>query len=140
MTVGHQSGLVERLILRSLPLCILLFLVSVDYARAVDPNQAANSYIRTRFADAEGLTSTLVDDIVQSQDGFLWLREYGTYLGHWGLRGMRERAGLVGGNLEVWSEVGSGTEVELTVPAASAYAKPASRWTVFSRSWRSKRP
>jgi signal transduction histidine kinase len=55
-------------------------------------------------------------------------------MGHWGLRGMRERAKVVGGTLEVWSELGSGTEVELTIPAESAYAKPlASRWSAFSR-------
>lgn len=54
--------------------------------------------------------------------------------GHWGLSGMRERAKLAGGDLEVWSEPGSGTEVELTIPGASAYAKAsASRWSVFSR-------
>ncbi|MDT7814882.1 MAG: hypothetical protein QOJ42_4798 [Acidobacteriaceae bacterium] len=54
--------------------------------------------------------------------------------GHWGLRGMRERSKIVGGKFEVWSEHESGTEVELTIPAASAYAKPpASRWSVFSR-------
>jgi signal transduction histidine kinase/ligand-binding sensor domain-containing protein len=49
--------------------------------------------------------------------------------GHWGLRGMRERAKLIGGILEIWSELNSGAEIELTVPAASAYAKPrTSRW------------
>jgi len=42
--------------------------------------------------------------------------------GHWGLRGMRERAKRIGGHLEVWSEHGAGTEVELTVPASVAYA------------------
>jgi signal transduction histidine kinase len=58
--------------------------------------------------------------------------------GHWGVRGMRERASLTGGNLEIWSEPGSGTEVELTIPGASAYAKiPNSRWSAFSRIWRS---
>ena len=41
--------------------------------------------------------------------------------GHYGLRGMRERAKLVGGTLTVWSEVDAGAEVELTVPAAAAY-------------------
>jgi len=40
--------------------------------------------------------------------------------GHWGLHGMHERARLVGGILNVWSEVKSGTEVELIVPAAKA--------------------
>jgi signal transduction histidine kinase len=58
--------------------------------------------------------------------------------GHWGLRGMRERTKLVGGNFEVWSELDFGTEVELSIPAANAYAKPsASRWAVLSRIGRS---
>ena len=47
--------------------------------------------------------------------------------GHWGLPGMRERAEEFGGHLEVWSEFGAGTEVELTVPASVAYAASAKR-------------
>ena len=47
--------------------------------------------------------------------------------GHWGLNGMRERAEAVGGNLAVWSDVKSGTEVELTIPASIAYAKSGAR-------------
>ena len=42
--------------------------------------------------------------------------------GHYGLRGMPERAALIGGTLAVWSEVGAGTEVELRLPARIAYA------------------
>jgi ligand-binding sensor domain-containing protein/signal transduction histidine kinase len=42
--------------------------------------------------------------------------------GHYGLPGMRERAALIGGKLVVWSEVDAGTEVELRVPASTAYA------------------
>ena len=38
--------------------------------------------------------------------------------GHFGLPGMRERAKLVGGKLTVWSELDSGTEVELSIPAS----------------------
>ena len=41
---------------------------------------------------------------------------------HYGLPGMRERAKAIGGQLEVWSEEGAGTEVELTIPASVAYA------------------
>jgi len=41
--------------------------------------------------------------------------------GHFGLRGMRERAKLTGGKLTVWSELQAGTEVELSIPAARAY-------------------
>ena len=41
--------------------------------------------------------------------------------GHFGLPGMRERAEIVGGRLDVWSAPGSGTHVELSIPAAVAY-------------------
>ena len=47
--------------------------------------------------------------------------------GHYGLRGMPERAALIGGKLAVWSEVGSGTEVELRLPASIVYATSARR-------------
>lgn len=53
--------------------------------------------------------------------------------GHWGLHGMRERAKIIGGNLEVWSSLQSGTEVELTIPARSAYATSPRRHSWFSR-------
>jgi signal transduction histidine kinase len=57
--------------------------------------------------------------------------------GHWGLRGMRERAKLIGGTFEVWSQLGSGTEAELTIPGASAYSKPREqRGFSLSRVWR----
>jgi ligand-binding sensor domain-containing protein/signal transduction histidine kinase len=42
--------------------------------------------------------------------------------GHFGLRGMRERAKLAGGKLTVWSAPDSGTEVELLIPGSAAYA------------------
>ncbi len=51
----------------------------------------------------------------------------GQRAGHFGLFGMRERAELIGGRLEIWSEVGAGTEVDLTVPAVAAYASTATR-------------
>jgi len=41
--------------------------------------------------------------------------------GHWGLTGMRERAKTIGGRLEVWSQEGAGTEVDLTIPSSIAY-------------------
>jgi len=49
------------------------------------------------------------------------------YGGRFGLRGMRERAKLIGGRLEIWSAPKSGTELELTVPASRAYATAPSR-------------
>jgi signal transduction histidine kinase/ligand-binding sensor domain-containing protein len=47
--------------------------------------------------------------------------------GHYGLPGMRERAKLMGGKLAVWSELDSGTEVELKIPASRAYEIPPAR-------------
>lgn len=52
--------------------------------------------------------------------------------GHYGLRGMAERAALIGGTLAVRSEVGAGTEVELCLPAGIVYA------TSRTRSWLSR--
>jgi signal transduction histidine kinase len=70
-------------------------------------------YLRLRVRDdGKG-----VDPTVLRQDG----RE-----GHFGIRGMRERAALIGGKLTVWSAPDSGTEVELNVRASHAYA--ASSW------------
>jgi ligand-binding sensor domain-containing protein/signal transduction histidine kinase len=51
--------------------------------------------------------------------------------GHYGLRGMRERAKLMGGKLAVWSDLDSGTEVELRIPASRAYET----FTARRRSW-----
>ena len=50
--------------------------------------------------------------------------------GHFGLRGMRERAKLAGGTLTVWTALGEGTEVELRIPGPRAYSgsSPARSW------------
>jgi signal transduction histidine kinase len=56
--------------------------------------------------------------------------------GHWGLFGMRERAQKIGGQLNIWSKPGAGTEIELTVPANVAYRQgnKESLWKRFKRS------
>ncbi|MBO9623964.1 MAG: hypothetical protein J7500_14740 [Sphingomonas sp.] len=47
--------------------------------------------------------------------------------GHFGLRGMRERAERIGGSLTIDSRVGGGTEVAVSLPARAAYLEdPAS--------------
>jgi signal transduction histidine kinase len=53
---------------------------------------------------------------------------------HYGLHGMRERAEVVGGKLVVWSKHDSGTEVDLSIPASTAYATSYRR-----RSWLSEK-
>jgi signal transduction histidine kinase/streptogramin lyase len=52
--------------------------------------------------------------------------------GHYGLPGMRERAKLIGGRLDIWSEIDGGTELELRIPAGTAYT------TTVKRSWLSE--
>jgi signal transduction histidine kinase/ligand-binding sensor domain-containing protein len=42
--------------------------------------------------------------------------------GHFGLPGMRERAQKIGAHLDVWGRPGAGTEIELRIAAAIAYA------------------
>ena len=41
--------------------------------------------------------------------------------GHYGVPGMRERARRIGGKLDVWTGIGAGTEIELTIPGSIAY-------------------
>jgi signal transduction histidine kinase len=41
--------------------------------------------------------------------------------GHWGLPGMRERAQEIGAQLDIWSQAGAGTELELSIPGSIAY-------------------
>ena len=43
--------------------------------------------------------------------------------GHHGFPGIHERAEVAGGKLSVWSQLDSGTEIELTIPASIVYAK-----------------
>jgi ligand-binding sensor domain-containing protein/signal transduction histidine kinase len=47
--------------------------------------------------------------------------EQGGRSDHWGMKGMRERANKIGAELKLWSGHATGTEVELTVPGATAY-------------------
>jgi signal transduction histidine kinase len=53
--------------------------------------------------------------------------EHGGRSGHWGLPGMRERANLIGAQLDVWSKPRAGTEVDLSIPGSIAYEEFPSR-------------
>ena len=54
----------------------------------------------------------------------------GSRPGHFGAKGMRERAQKIGAQFDIWSRPGAGTEIELSVPAAKAYVDRAmaTRW------------
>jgi signal transduction histidine kinase/ligand-binding sensor domain-containing protein len=47
--------------------------------------------------------------------------------GHWGLRGIRERAERMGAHVDFWSESGAGTEVQIEVPGSLAYERSPDR-------------
>ncbi|MDQ1469856.1 MAG: hypothetical protein QOJ99_1336 [Bryobacterales bacterium] len=40
---------------------------------------------------------------------------------HYGVPGMQERARRIGGKLDVWTETGAGTEIQLSIPGSIAY-------------------
>ena len=56
--------------------------------------------------------------------------------GHWGLPGVRERAKQIGARLDFWSEVGAGTEVQLTVAVSIGSERPrdGSKFRLFGKS------
>ena len=56
------------------------------------------------------------------------VHDRGSRARHWGLTGMRERAKSFGGRVEVWSQEGAGTEVELTISASIAYRLSSARF------------
>jgi ligand-binding sensor domain-containing protein/signal transduction histidine kinase len=66
--------------------------------------------------------------------------------GHWGLSGMRERAEQIGATFGVLSRIGTGTEVELSIPGHIAFESDSSRrWPrwftrLFSRKTEVDRP
>ena len=47
--------------------------------------------------------------------------------GHYGVPGMRERAKRIGGKLDVWTGIGAGTEIELSIPGSIAYGTSPAR-------------
>ena len=57
--------------------------------------------------------------------------ESGARAGHYGLPGLQERAKLVSGKLTVWSDPGSGTEINLTIPASVVYAASGGSRTIL---------
>jgi signal transduction histidine kinase len=48
--------------------------------------------------------------------------------GHWGLPGMRARASTFKGEFNVWSQPGAGSEIELKIPAQTAYVRGRRTW------------
>ncbi|MFL6602903.1 MAG: sensor histidine kinase [Steroidobacteraceae bacterium] len=75
------------------------------------------------FGEA-AFTARVRDDGIGLEPAVL---EHGYRKGHWGLPGMRERALEFGGELEVWSQRNTGTEIELKIDARIAYVRRLAR-------------
>lgn len=87
--------------------CMLL--VCRADAFALNSSLDVSQYAYTSWKFSEGFSEGTIQSRRQQREGDL------------GLAGMRERAAIVRGRLEVRSTIGSGTEIELWVPAATAY-------------------
>jgi ligand-binding sensor domain-containing protein/signal transduction histidine kinase len=84
----------------------------------------SRNYLRVRFRD-DGIG---IDKAVLA---------YGQP-GHWGLTGMKERAKRLHGNLHIWSKPNAGTEVELTIPASTAFEARTSWFPLWRKSKRDR--
>src|SRR6267154_2535834 len=82
-------------------------------------NHSQAHRIETEVAYSSNLFRLRIRDDGKGIDPEVLKRE--ERIGLWGLAGMRERAQRLGGELEVWSEPGAGTEVELRIPAPIVY-------------------
>ncbi|HWO37467.1 MAG TPA: two-component regulator propeller domain-containing protein [Candidatus Acidoferrum sp.] len=91
----------------------------IEVEIAYDP-----SHLRLRFRDdGSGIDPKII--------------EAGGKPGHWGMRGMRERAAKIGAHLETWSRPGAGTELELRIPGSVAYSAQGngSPWQRLRQLW-----
>ncbi|WBO21770.1 sensor histidine kinase [Sphingomonas abietis] len=89
--------------------------------------QATQVGVRIAFSQTK-LTVSFKDDGVGIPEEIL---KAGYRAGHYGLRGMRERAGRLDAELSLSSSIGTGTELTLTIPAKVAYARPPRRLFLF---------
>jgi ligand-binding sensor domain-containing protein len=60
--------------------CLPFLAAFANRSFALDPSEPFSSYLQTHFTTEDGLPSGIVDDIVQSRDGFLWLVVNGRFL------------------------------------------------------------
>jgi signal transduction histidine kinase/ligand-binding sensor domain-containing protein len=79
----------------------------------------SKDFLRIRFRDdGIGIDPTILQEGVRA--------------GHWGLTGMKERAERLRGHLSMWSKPHAGTEIEVTIPASTAF-QSGSSWISFNK-------
>jgi signal transduction histidine kinase/ligand-binding sensor domain-containing protein len=103
--------------------CVVAVLGLVSFCSAQDPSQPSNGYLRTHVTLEAGIKGGVIDEIAQSQDGFLWLRSDGSWLTrfdgrhfNWFDSPRRVRTMAVAPNGDLW--VGTADDLE-RIPAAA---------------------
>jgi signal transduction histidine kinase len=105
-------------------------LVAEALTNACRHAEAGAILLRVTF-EARGLSVQIEDDGKGIDPGIV---EAGEREGHFGLAGMRERAGKIGGVLSIRNGDSAGAVVELFVPARAAFAEQTRRWRLFGPS------
>ena len=81
--------------------------------------------------DTNSLSGSLIYELFKDRDGALWISS-GQFLDRLDPATGKFRR-FAGGKFTLWSEIGSGTELELVIPASRAYAKPSGPQRLWSR-------
>lgn len=104
-----------------------------DEVRSIAHEALANAFQHARAAHIDVVLSYgrkyLMLSIVDDGRGFDVdeMIDHGP-AGHWGLRGMQERAASLRARFTVSSKAGAGTAIELTVPAAMVFRRAGGKW------------
>jgi signal transduction histidine kinase len=130
LSVGNHDSVTFRVVVEGAPQTVLLTVRDEIYLVAREALRNAIRYAQARQIEAEITYDDRLLRLRFRDDGKgidARILERGGRSGHWGLVGMCERAKRIGGQLEVWSRAGAGTEVELSIPGSIAYQAPAKR-------------
>jgi signal transduction histidine kinase/ligand-binding sensor domain-containing protein len=123
LAAGNGPSITFRVLVEGVPRAVRPTLQDEIYRIAGESlrnafRHAQAGHIETEIMYGESLRLRFRDD-GQGMDPSVV--EHGGRSGHWGLPGIRERAKQIGAQLTVWSELGAGTEVELSIPGPVAY-------------------
>jgi signal transduction histidine kinase len=88
-------------------------------------SHARAHHIEAEISYAERLLRLRIRD---DGDGIAPAILQGGRSGHYGLSGMRERATQIGAKLDIWSGVGTGTEIALSIAGSIAYCESPDRF------------
>jgi len=124
LAVGSQDSVNFRVLVEGNPRTVYPTLRDEIYRIARESLRNSFRHAEARHIETEITYGELSLRLRFRDDGKgidLSVLEHGGRTGHWGLLGMRERAKHIGAQFNVWSKLGGGTEVELSIPGTIAY-------------------